>query len=55
MVISASHNPYQDNGIKVFSRGEKFGETDERAVEAVIDDTRLEVDASAGPDSSVPI
>ena len=26
LVISASHNPFEDNGIKVFSgRGEKFG------------------------------
>ena len=32
IVISASHNPFQDNGIKVFSgRGEKFTETLERA------------------------
>lgn len=37
IVISASHNPYQDNGIKVFSgRGEKFGEDLERAVEAMV-------------------
>ena len=36
VVLSASHNPYGDNGIKVFSgRGEKFGEAEERAVEAV--------------------
>lgn len=39
VVLSASHNPYGDNGIKVFSgRGEKFGEAEERAVEAVIAD-----------------
>ncbi|HEX4936482.1 MAG TPA: phosphoglucosamine mutase [Gemmatimonadaceae bacterium] len=39
IVISASHNPFEDNGIKVFSgRGEKFTEASERAVEAVIAD-----------------
>jgi len=39
VVLSASHNPFGDNGIKVFSgRGEKFGEAEERAVEAVIAD-----------------
>jgi phosphoglucosamine mutase len=39
IVISASHNPFEDNGIKVFSgRGEKFTETLERAVEAIIAD-----------------
>lgn len=38
-VLSASHNPYGDNGIKVFSgKGEKFGEAEERAVEAVMAD-----------------
>jgi phosphoglucosamine mutase len=37
IVISASHNPFQDNGIKVFSgKGEKFTETLEREVEAII-------------------
>ena len=37
LVISASHNPFEDNGIKVFSgRGEKFTETLEREVEAII-------------------
>ena len=40
VVISASHNPYGDNGIKVFSgRGEKFTETVERDVEAIVADT----------------
>src|SRR5262245_22864593 len=40
VVISASHNPYQDNGIKVFSGGgEKFTESVEREVEAIVADT----------------
>ena len=39
VVISASHNPYEDNGIKVFSgEGEKFTERVEREVEAVVAD-----------------
>jgi phosphoglucosamine mutase len=39
VVISASHNPFEDNGIKVFSgRGEKFTETTEREVEAIVTD-----------------
>jgi len=40
VVLSASHNPYGDNGIKVFSgRGEKFAESEERGVEAMMADT----------------
>ncbi len=47
VVISASHNPFQDNGIKVFSgRGEKFGEDVERAIEAIVADTSWNVPAS---------
>jgi phosphoglucosamine mutase len=39
VVISASHNPFADNGIKVFSgRGEKFTERVEREVEAILAD-----------------
>jgi phosphoglucosamine mutase len=39
IVISASHNPFEDNGIKVFSHvGEKFTEASERAVEALVHD-----------------
>jgi phosphoglucosamine mutase len=50
VVISASHNPYQDNGIKVFSgRGEKFGEAQEQAVEAVMADADWAVRGAPEP------
>jgi phosphoglucosamine mutase len=50
VVLSASHNPFSDNGIKVFSgRGEKFGETNERAVEQIVADAGWTVPASATP------
>jgi phosphoglucosamine mutase len=39
VVISASHNPFEDNGIKVFSgAGEKFTEQLEQRVEAIVAD-----------------
>ena len=48
IVISASHNPFQDNGIKVFSgRGEKFTEALERQVETIIADASWRVSGSA--------
>ena len=44
VVISASHNPFEDNGIKVFSgAGEKFTEALERRVEDIV------LDASWAP------
>src|SRR5688572_8496550 len=50
VVISASHNPFEDNGIKVFSgAGEKFTEALERTVEAVVADASWSVnDGEAG-------
>ncbi len=39
IVISASHNPFEDNGIKIFSgSGEKFTERVERQIEAIVAD-----------------
>lgn len=51
VVISASHNPFEDNGIKVFSgRGEKFTERVERDVEAIVADSSWSVaDRAAVP------
>ena len=44
VVISASHNPFEDNGIKVFSgAGEKFTDTLERQVEAIVADASWSV------------
>jgi phosphoglucosamine mutase len=54
VVISASHNPFEDNGIKVFSgAGEKFTERLERQIEAVVADTSWEV--TAGDAADVPM
>src|SRR3954451_304156 len=40
LVISASHNPFEDNGIKVFSgTGQKFSEALELEVERIIHDS----------------
>ena len=54
VVISASHNPFEDNGIKVFSGvGEKFTEGLEREIEAVVADRSWHVPDGAAPD--VPV
>jgi phosphoglucosamine mutase len=53
IVISASHNPFEDNGIKVFSgRGEKFSERVEREVEAIVADTAWQ--PAGGAAAAVP-
>jgi phosphoglucosamine mutase len=42
MVISASHNPYQDNGIKIFSRdGYKLPDAEEDEIEQLITSGRI--------------
>ena len=51
VVISASHNPFEDNGIKVFSgAGEKFTEALESQVEAVIADQSWSVPSGTAGD-----
>ena len=50
IVISASHNPFEDNGIKVFSgEGEKFDEDLEAHVEQVMADATWSVGPEVGP------
>jgi phosphoglucosamine mutase len=53
VVISASHNPFEDNGIKVFSgRGEKFTEVVERTIEQIVADQSWQVRDGAAPEVS---
>ena len=52
VVISASHNPWTDNGIKIFSRdGYKLPDAHELAIESEIF-ARLDSDALPAPDSA---
>jgi phosphoglucosamine mutase len=47
VVISASHNPFEDNGIKFFSaKGEKLPDAWEQAVEAALEDAPQWVDSA---------
>jgi len=51
VVISASHNPYQDNGIKVFSgAGVKYGGQFENRIEAIVADSTWQVPAGDAGD-----
>ncbi|MEQ1757780.1 MAG: phosphoglucosamine mutase [Vicinamibacterales bacterium] len=57
VVISASHNPFGDNGIKVFAgTGEKFTEALENRVEAMMFDPSLVMpEGEAGPVESLDL
>lgn len=49
VVISASHNPYQDNGIKLFGPdGYKLPDEAELAIEQLLDDPALDKHAATG-------
>ena len=53
VVISASHNPFEDNGIKVFSgTGAKFTEALEDQVEAIMADPSWSLDDVASSDTA---
>jgi phosphoglucosamine mutase len=55
IVISASHNPYQDNGIKIFSsNGFKLSDADEEAIEALVLDKALKNRCSASANLGRP-
>ena len=48
-VVSASHNPFSDNGIKFFSgEGRKLSDTEEREIESLTEDTNLERPTGSG-------
>lgn len=48
IVISASHNPYDDNGIKIFAAGgEKLSDAEEAAIEALLDEPPVTLESSA--------
>ena len=50
VVISASHNPYHDNGVKLFSHeGMKFPDSEEEAIEAEIAKVRSEAAPGTRP------
>jgi phosphoglucosamine mutase len=52
VVVSASHNPYEDNGIKVLSSsGTKLAEAQELAIERAIEAEEMEPEVTAPPEA----
>ena len=41
IMVTASHNPYTDNGIKIFDNGNKLNAEDEQIIESIIDDISI--------------
>ncbi len=54
IMVTASHNPYIDNGIKVFYQGKKLHEAEEEIIEAVIDRGVTIEHTEAGQDIEFP-
>ncbi len=56
VVISASHNPYKDNGIKIFApSGQKMDDSVERMIETdIFAETELSPSTQSGPPPSSP-
>ncbi len=52
IMITASHNPYTDNGLKIFDRGRKLNETTETAIEALFDDPMPEASVISLPETT---
>jgi phosphoglucosamine mutase len=51
VVISASHNPYQDNGIKLFARnGFKLPDSEELALERLMLTAEIDAERATGPE-----
>ncbi|HYH86962.1 MAG TPA: phosphoglucosamine mutase [Pyrinomonadaceae bacterium] len=56
VVISASHNPFEDNGIKIFSpTGRKLDDATERLIEADIYAERIDASVAAKIDEGVAV
>jgi len=56
VVVSASHNPYEDNGIKILSgSGTKLGETQELEIERAIAVEELTLEGAGPPEAALQV